>query len=75
MGDQLFTSLEPILSMMNDSDCLTLKRMLRYSLQIEPLLEARDLVKELVAVLKGRLIEGRVYVNDQRMRKHMQEVL
>ena len=75
MGDQQFTSLEPILSMMNDSDCLTLKRMLRYSLQLELLHEARDLVQELIAVLKGRLIEGRIYVNDQRMRKHVQEVL
>ena len=75
MGDQQFTSLEPILSMMNDSDCLTLKRMLKYSLQLEPLHEARDLVQELVAVLKGRLVEGRIYVNDQRIRKHVQEVL
>ena len=49
--------------------------MLRYSLQLEPLHKARDLVQELVAVLKGRLIEGRVYVNDQRMHKHVQEVL
>ena len=49
--------------------------MLRYSLQLEPLHKARDLVQELIAVLKGRLIEGRVYVNDQRMHKHVQEVL
>ena len=75
MGDQQFTSLEPILSMMNDSDCRTLKRMLSYTLQIELLHEARYLVQELIAVLKGRMIEDRLYVNDQRMRKHVQEVL
>ena len=75
MADQGISSLDTVLRMMDDEDCRTLKRMLAYSLEIAPQYEARELLMELVAVLKGRLAMDKLMYSEGRMRKHVREVL
>ena len=53
MADHGISSLDTILTMMDDEDCRTLRRIFAYSLEIGPQHEARDLVMELITVLKG----------------------
>jgi len=50
--------------MMDDADCSVLKSMLQYCLKLEPLHKARDIILELIAVLEGRGLCSKVFIDD-----------
>ena len=75
MVDQMFTSLESLLCLMEDDDCRVLAIVLQQTLRLEPLHEATVMLRELQEVFERRArLE---FLNDDavELRKMVRELL
>ena len=75
MSAQKFSNLASIFTMMEDSDCSTLKCMLQYSLKLEPNHEVKEILLELIGVLEGRGTWSKVYMDDQTLDKNVSDLI